>query len=66
MNDYEAMIRMLDKSKQPYYSYVQIGELGSEVVLMLADRNFSGIVPMLCFDLDTKQLVSTGVRAVDP
>ena len=67
MTDLEQTVAMLDKAKQPHFSYTQVGESGNFTVLIIDDSSDGGrYVPMMYFDVDTKAFVKSGVRWFDP
>lgn len=67
MNDLESVKAMLDKAKQPYFSYCQIGEHGDGIYLVLdEDKDGGRYVPMLVFDLVTKNFIKAATRWIDP
>ncbi len=67
MSDLEAVIAMLNKAKQPFFMYSQIGVSGNYKVMVLDENKDGGRqVPLLFFDIDTKNFVKAGTRWIDP
>lgn len=58
---------MLEKAKQPFFKYTQIGASGNFIVMVMdAPKDGGRYVPLFFFDADTKNLVKSGTRWIDP
>ncbi len=67
MNDLETVKALLTKANQPFFIYCQIGVHGNFNVMVLDENKDGGrYVPLMFFDLDTKEFVKAGTRWIDP